>query len=205
MSTPPSQFTNPIDPGVLSGLLASLKPPAYGAILPKAFGGSPIVKSFADLMEQANQANAARGQGILSLLAGQGQSQIDQNQSNFQDQLGGIQQDMISKGLSNTTVGNNLNQAAQNNLARSNEAVNEQTAGNLAGMANSFTQQAPDLGLLAQLLQNGGGAGPGGGGGFSGVVGPHDAAVSNGQPLNLSGPVGFGQGKTSPFFVPGWG
>jgi hypothetical protein len=156
---------NAINPSILAGLIGSIqKVPNYSQMM-SGFGNSPIVKSFAQMMQSANQANATRGGDILSLLAGQGQSQLAQNQQDYTNQLGQINQSMMSKGLANTSVGNNLDQQAQNQLALNNENVNEKTASNLAGMANSFTQQAPDMGLLAQLLSRGGGSGGGGGGG----------------------------------------
>lgn len=148
-----SAFTNPINPSILSNLIGSItKTPNYAQLL-GGFGNNPLVKSFAGLMQAANTANATRGGDILSLLAGQGQSQIAQNQQDYQNQLGQINQSMMSKGLANTSVGNNLDQTAQNQLALNNEKVNEATASNVANTANSFTQQAPDLGLLATMLQ----------------------------------------------------
>jgi hypothetical protein len=158
-----SAFNSPINPSILSNLIGSIQKVPNFAQLMGGFGNNPIVKSFAGLMQSANQANATRGGDILSLLAGQGQSQIAQNQQDYQSQLGQINQSMMDKGLGNTSVGNNLDQQAGNQLALNNENVNEKTAMNLAGMANSFQQQAPDMGLLAQLLSKGGGGGNGGG------------------------------------------
>lgn len=161
-----SQFSNPLNPQALSQIMGSLKTPSYKSILPGAFGNSPITRSFAGLMQQANDANAQRGRGILGLLSGQGQAQLAQNQQNFNQQTAATDQDLMDRGLYNSTIASNLKQGAQNQLAQNNEAVNEHSALNLANFANGFNQQAPDLGLLAQLLQHGGGGG--GGGGFNG-------------------------------------
>lgn len=143
-------------PSIISSLIGSLAPPHISG------GASPMGNQFASMFNQANAGNAARGGDILRLLETQGQSQLADNQTNYQDQLGQIRQSMMDKGLANTTVGDNLNQGAANQLARNNQSVNEHTAQDIASVANSFTQQAPNLGLLSQLLAGGGGGRPGG-------------------------------------------
>jgi hypothetical protein len=145
---------------IVQSLIDSLKSTNYSQML-SGLGNNSIVKSFAQMMQSANDANAQRGGDILSLLEGQGTAQLASNQQNYKNQLGGITQSMMDKGLANTSVGNDMNQLAENQLAQNNQAVNESTALNLANMANSFTQQAPDMGILAQLLSKGGGGGGG--------------------------------------------
>lgn len=122
------------------------------------FGPKSAVGMFSSMMDESNQANAARGKDILSLLQGQGKAQMAQNTINEQAQEGQINNDLTSRGLFNTTVAPNLIQGAQNNLARNNEQVSENAALNAANMANSFTQQGPSMGMLAQLLAGGGGS-----------------------------------------------
>lgn len=144
---------SPANSGAFGSLLGSLTPPSETSMLQGLYGNSPAVSAFAGMTNQANQANAQRGQSILQLLQGQGQGQLATNQQNFNNQIGGINQDMMSKGLFNTSIGNSLDQGAQNQLAINNENVNDKTATNVAQMANSFTQQAPPIGILSQLLQ----------------------------------------------------
>jgi len=133
-----------INSSAFANLLASLKAPQANL--------NPVAAQ-----QAANNANSLRGQSILNLLSGQGQAQLTQNQLGYQNQLGNIAQQDASKGLTNTTVGANLGQGALNNLNQSNELVNQNTAMNVANMANSFSQNGPNMGLLAQLLSNGGG------------------------------------------------
>lgn len=108
-------------------------------------------------MAAANQANAARGRGILQLLSTQGQTAMANNQQAYGNELGQIQNDMVSKGLAGTSIGDSLNLGAAKNLALENNQVQENVAQQVANMANSFSQQAPNIGLLASLLQHGGG------------------------------------------------
>lgn len=145
-------------------LIGSIQAPDYTSLLKGLGGNSPAVSAFADLTNQANQANAKRGQDILALLQNQGKAQMALNQNNYQDQLGNINQGIVSKGLYNSTVGANLQQGATNWLNTANEQVSENSAMNIANMANSFTQQAPSLSLLTQLLASGGNSRIGGGG-----------------------------------------
>lgn len=144
---------SPANSGAFGSLLGSLTPPSETSMLQGLYGNSPAVSAFAGMTNQANQANAQRGQSILQLLQGQGQGQLATNQQNFNNQIGGINQDMMSKGLFNTSIGNSLDQGAQNQLAINNENVNDRTATGVANMANSFTQQTPSIGILAQLMQ----------------------------------------------------
>jgi hypothetical protein len=146
--------TSAINPTVLQSILSSLN------ITPQqAVPGSPTspINQFITQENAANAANSQRGAVILNLLAGQGKAQLAMNQQGYQNQLGQINNDLTSRGLFNSTIAPNLEQGAQNWLNQANEQVNENTAMNVANMANSFTQQAPNLGLLSSLLSQGGG------------------------------------------------
>ena len=81
----------------MQNLIGSIQAPQQN--LAGMFGNSPIVQSFSQMLNQANQANASRGQNILSLLQGQGTAQMQLNQTNEQNQEGQINQDMMSKGI----------------------------------------------------------------------------------------------------------
>jgi hypothetical protein len=133
---------------VLQSLLSSVKAP------PEETYRNPVAG-----MRFANQANAQRGQSILQLLSGIGESSMQDNQDNFKGQEAQIRQSMMDKGLSNTTVGNNLDQEAQNQLAQNNLRTRESVGGNLASMASSFTQAGPNMDAVSRLLSEGGSAG----------------------------------------------
>ncbi len=151
-----------------------------------------------DAMQAANNANAQRGQSILQLLSGQGGVAKQNNQQMFNNQLGDIQNSMISKGLAGTSIGDSLNLGAQKNLMLANNQVDENTARGVADMANSFTQQAPNMSLLAQLLQNGGG---------SRVAAPTQTSVINPAAMlsGGSGNTGVNGGYTGGVQTNPWG
>lgn len=155
---------------IMKSLTGSLAPPDQSQNMAGIFGSNPAVAAFSNMMNQANQANAARGQGILSLLAGQGTAQMQMNQQNLKQQQGGIAQSMMSKGLANTSVGDNLNQEAVNQTNLANEDVTEKSAMNVANMANSFTQQAPSMDLLAGLMSKASSAPTGNPMGYTGAI-----------------------------------
>jgi|WetSurMetagenome_2_1015567.scaffolds.fasta_scaffold39299_2 hypothetical protein len=136
--------------GILQSLIGSLQPPRI------AGGGSPLGSAYANMLNQANAGNAQRGSAILQLLDQQGESQKAENQDTYTKQAAGIDQDMVSRGLFNTTIGSNLKQEAMSQMMNANQNVSERAASNLANMANSFSQQAPNMGLLANLMGEGG-------------------------------------------------
>ena len=143
--------------GIIQQLMGSPPPSSMGM-----FGGNPT-KAFGAMTDAANNANYQRGGAILNLLSQQGAASKANNADLFAQEKGSIDQSMMSKGLSNLTVGDTLKQGATRDLARANAAVDEGVAGNMANMANSFTQKAPDLSMLANLMSRGGAGGGGGG------------------------------------------
>lgn len=164
----------PITPMPMQSSGASAGSPAmpdYSAIIGQLMGGPPPssmgmfggnpTQAFGKMTDYANQANYQRGQGILGLLSKQGASSKADNLDIFNQEKAGIDQSMMNKGLANMTVGDNLKAGATRDYARANSTVDERVAGNLANMANSFTQKAPDMGVFASLMQ---GANRGGGG-----------------------------------------
>lgn len=171
-----SQLASPSYASIIANLIGSVQAPRMN------LGVGGIAGSFANMTNQANQANASRGQNILRLLEGQGNTQLDDNNRALGEQNASIDQSMMNKGLANTTVGDNLKQGALNEKLRADASVRERSAANIAGMAERFTQQAPNVGLLAQLLENGGG-----GGGGRIVAGPN-----MNDPIFGLKPVGFG-------------
>lgn len=138
---------------IMKSLTGSLAAPNTSQAIQGIFGNSPAVRGFSSMMQQANQANATRGQDILGLLQQQGTAQMGINRQNLNQQEGQISQDMIDKGLANTSVGAGLDQKANDQFNLANENVTEKSALNIANAANSFTQQAPSMDMLASLMK----------------------------------------------------
>lgn len=150
--------------------------------------------SFQQSLDQANQANEARYRDILggfqsrydrnlAMLAGLGQQEGKDINELYDQQFARGQQDLIGRGLGNSTRLVTLRQGVDreraNDLGRLNERMRQQvlnTDQNLSGDVLNFmerkTEQGPDMRMLAQLAQGVGAAGfglPSGyGGGFGG-------------------------------------
>lgn len=176
---------------ILSQLMGAPPPSSMGM-----FGKDPT-KAFGQMTDAANLANYNRGNGILQLLSQQGATSKANNADLFAQEKSGIDQSMMDKGLSNLTVGDSLKAGATRDLARANAGVDEATAGNLANMANSFTQQAPDMGLLASLMSKGGGGGTGYGGWNHGL--PQQGGIMVNTGTGAGGLNAPGMGKSSDY------
>lgn len=137
--------------------------PQYGSIIQQLMGAPP--PGF-DQQQNEQQNFNPRGSAILSLLSQQGGAQLQQNQQGFQNEEAKIQQDMMSKGLANTSVGDNLNQEANNQLMQQNAAVNQKTGMSIADMA-------------ARLLPGAGGAGGAKAAGGMVAANPYGVAPAN--------------------------
>lgn len=123
------------------------------------FGNTPMGKSVLDSWNQANIANAQRERDALSLIAGTGQSQIEQINQNAALAQGNAAQNLTSRGLGNTTVVDNIQQGIAGDAAMQRRQVEDHKAGTLANLLYQRTDRGPDMGLLAQLLAQGGGVG----------------------------------------------
>lgn len=158
----------------------------YGA----GAGGGGLAGSYQQAMDAANQANEARYGDILrgyqsrydrvmGLLDGMGQQEGRDINEQYDQSFARGQQDLIGRGLGNSTVmstmrmGNDRERASS--LGRLNERVRQQamsTDTGLSGDLLSFMERRNDVGpnleMLARLYQQQGasGYGYGGGGGY---------------------------------------
>lgn len=156
--------------------------------MPKQFDFSAILQSYAQLQKQANAANDSRYQAILktqgqsnnmvrglygqanSLLNNLGASEKQDIETGRQKSIGTQEQDLISRGLGNSTIRSSAmrgintdatreqtrleNQVAQQRSGLlTQQAGAEQQMGNfLSDMMERRTDQGPDMGLYTNLL-----------------------------------------------------
>lgn len=156
-----------------------------------AFNITDIIKRFEAAQQSANKANEDRYQQILSSLSGMGGSarrRVDQQAT----QAGGAaDQDLISRGLGNTTVRSSVQRGIASDKELANQTIDEQVAGMKAGVMERRNDEGPDLSMYANLIQAAsaagdpnkrtqafigrgvpaGGSGGGGGGGAGGAGG----------------------------------
>jgi hypothetical protein len=196
----------------------------YGGGGGGGYGGGNPLQGYADQYQQsvdaAKAANLARfNQGLEgytairqradALLNGLGQQQLKDTNQIFDNRQSGLTQDMISRGLTNSTVQDNqrvgIDTQRANELARVNEALTQQRLGTELPLAekqinylSSWNDPIPDLGRMAALMQQAaaGGAGMGGGAGpvnvdLSGMGGGFDNGMM-GMPWGMLG--GYGNG-----------
>lgn len=180
---------------------------------PPQFDFAALMKQYQDQQAAANSANESRYQGILGTLRGQGQaSKLDVQRAGAEER-GGIEQSMINRGLYSSTVMDALKNRSRESEGRQSAAIDESVADRTAGVMERRTDQGPNLGLFASLLQNaasgyglqsGGAAGAGSvprGGAFAGVnpsrfstSGAGGGGGSGGGGYNLSSGGGGGGG-----------
>lgn len=163
-----------------------------------------IIRSFQEQQEAANQANEQRYEQLLGQLRGT-QSNVLGTHDQIIDMISSLgdeerqdierrasqamsqaDQDLISRGLNNTTVRESVKRGVQSDAERANRKLTEQLTaqratalqsraqdamqlGNMiAGAIERRTDRGPDAGLLAQLMQSmGEGQGANSGGGYS--------------------------------------
>jgi hypothetical protein len=138
---------------VIQSLMSTPAPPSVMQGYEGMFGNDKAVQAFGQMTDQANKANFTRGQNILGLLAGAGEAAKQDNQDIFKQEKADIEQMGVTRGLSNTTVIPNLITGATSQLMRENGRIDEQSAGQLGNVLNSFTQQAPNPQMLASLVE----------------------------------------------------
>jgi hypothetical protein len=138
----------------IAQILGTQAPRSSMSYLKGAFGNDPAVGAFGTAMDTANAANFTRGQQSLSLLAGQGNSTKAANQKLYGENLATIDQDLMSRGLGNSTILADQKAAQADALSRANASVDDTVAGNVANTLMSFQDKGPDLGMLSSLLMN---------------------------------------------------
>jgi hypothetical protein len=203
-----------------------------GGSLGGAFNPQQLIQQFQSSQQQnfnnllaTIKGIGAQQQGLfgqaLSSIEGSGDAAIARAGRQGQQALAGGQQDLISSGLSGSTLGPNLRRAVAEDVTRAQSEIGEQTGRNRASilqnqaaqqgqigqlLANAIQSNRPDSGLFASLLQQAGasragGSGPGGrtvnrlG---AGAVGQPSFGLRPGDPGTISsGPAARGSGIVS--------
>lgn len=118
------------------------------------FDFNSIMNSYRDQQDKANNANETRYQGILSTLQNQGASAKADVARAGGEERAGIMQGSIDRGLFNTSVLDSLNNNSYQAQNRENTRIDESVADRTAGVMERRTDQGPDMGLYAGLLQS---------------------------------------------------
>jgi len=147
-----------------------------------------IMRRFEAAQLAANQANEKRYQDILASLSGMGtaaRTRVAQQKTQAQ---GGADQDLISRGLGNTTIRQSVQRGIASDAELANQSIDEQVTGMRAGVMERRNDTGPDLSMYANLLQAAAAAGDG-----SKIT----AQVPRGTPSTPIAPGGFiGSGGT---------
>lgn len=188
-----------------------------------AFNITDIIKRFEAAQLAANKANEDRYQQILSSLSGQGAAarrRVDQQAT----QAGGAaDQDLISRGLGNTTIRQSVQRGVASDKELANQSIDEQVAGMRAGVMERRNDEGPDLSMYANLIQAASAAGDpnrrtqafigrgvpaggiGGGGGGGGSSGGGSFGGGRGGLIRFGEGGGGGGGGTDASIVRGTG
>jgi hypothetical protein len=118
--------------------------------------GSPnvqaIMEAVSGLQTWANRENLARYQDILGLYGGMGEAGRQRISEAQRQQVATGTQDLISRGLFNTTMGVNLQRAAASDAERARQSLEESVAGAQAGVMERRETTPPAMDLLSSLL-----------------------------------------------------
>lgn len=137
--------------GIIGQMQAEQAPQVKG--LGQAKKANPLLEYFINAMNQANQANLSRYQLAGQTYAGQGESTKNDIFRGTESAKAGDTQDLITQGLYNTSTLQAAKRRRDEIAQRGYQSVDENVAGNLAGLIGSRVDQGPDLSMLAQLLQ----------------------------------------------------
>lgn len=118
------------------------------------FNLSSIMSKYDEQQKAANQANELRYQDILKTLEGQGTAAKRDVAMSGREERADIGQDLIGRGLFNTTTLDALRNRSREREVRENTRIDESVADRRAGVMERRTDQGPNAGLFAQLLQS---------------------------------------------------
>lgn len=119
-----------------------------------AFNLSSIMDQYQKQQADANAANETRYRDILKTLEGQGAASKRDVAMGGREERGEISQDLISRGLFNTSTLDSLRNRSRERESRENTRIDESVADRRAGVMERRTDQGPNAGLFAQLLQS---------------------------------------------------
>lgn len=160
----------------------------------RSSGGSSMMSrlygDYQSAYDEAKKANEERYNQILADLEGVGQQQEADIRSSYGNALTGMQQDLISRGLTGTTVMPSVTQSNQNSMTDALNRWREALLMQKLGFMERRTDAYPDMGMMASLAQNYGASG----GGVSSVhiggrntAAPQAPALSNDQLIGKYG------------------
>lgn len=134
-----------------------------------------ILDTYRNLQEEANRANQQRYNQLLGtidtgrdtvmdLLGDLGESQFGRIDQTRQRERGRAEQDLISRGLGNTTIRESVLRGVEDDAQRAQSELTEQISRQKAGAETDFTRMlasaiegrsdvGPDLAMMAQLMQ----------------------------------------------------
>ncbi len=144
--------------GWLSGLLGQITGQAFQPLpappnlgLPQQQQNMLAYQTY--LQNLANQDNDTRFKQAATALQGSGTT-ANTEAMNIADQArAGINQDMISKGLNNSTIGSTLNRGVDKDLAFNQQRIQEGIAQQLVNLLQSKNTTGPNTSLFAQLME----------------------------------------------------
>jgi hypothetical protein len=178
------------------------------------------VQPFVDAMNHSNQRNADRqnnisdGYGamkdwIAKMYGGLGEQQRKDIGTTFDKEKGRLTQDMISRGLTASTVLDNMQKGNERTRGEALARLDDELTKNMVGATlpvwtkeldflTGIKDSGPDLNLMSQLLQQANSAGNGGMGGYGGRGGA-------GVPVTIdSGDIGYQMPQYGGGGLPSW-
>lgn len=151
--------------------------PAYSpANRAKSSAANTLMYKYQKAFNEAKAANEERYEQILAELAGYGTQREADIRTGYGHQLSQMQQDLVSRGLTGTTVKPSITASVYGNMEDAISRMKEDLLMQRLGFMERRTDTYPDYGMMANLLQGYGAAGGGGGttgsyGGGGGVYG----------------------------------
>jgi hypothetical protein len=116
-------------------------------------GLQDILKQLQTAQNQANQANQQRYQDILGMYSNLGKTGEARIAENEAQQQAKSTQDLTSRGLGNTTITGAMSRGIASDAEFARQGLQEQVAQLQGGVMERKTEQGPNLGLYASLIQ----------------------------------------------------
>jgi hypothetical protein len=124
-----------------------------GPMSPQNVGAEKkLAKSLQDQTGNYQQQMKARFEKLMGLATQFGASQQQQSADMLKQQMAAGQQDLVSRGLGNSTIVNSVNQSAQDLNQRRLADIGERSANLQMGVVQDTVPQAPDMGMYSQLF-----------------------------------------------------
>lgn len=118
------------------------------------FNIDDLMRRYDEQQKAANSANENRYGQILQTLKGQGEASKADVRRGGADERGQIGQDLIGRGLFNTTVLDSLRGGSREREQRELSRIDESVADRTAGVMERRTDQGPNMGMFADLLRS---------------------------------------------------